>query len=169
MFIDYAARKLKVKFKPGRGEFLFAECPDDTVLVKPLTYMNLSGGVIIDLIEKYSIENFREMIIIFDDVNLPFGKLRLRMKGGSGGHRGLESVIYTIGTDEFPRLRIGVGSSPLPSLREFVLSPFEKSEIEALPAIFEHALMGIKIYREGDTLKAMQFINSWFYNREDKN
>jgi len=169
MFIDYVVNKLGEKLKPGKGEFLIAECPDKTALIKPLTFVNLSGRAVIDLIEEYSIEDLSEMIIILDDVHLPFGKLRLRIKGGAGGHRGLESIIYALGTDEFPRLRIGVGPSPSPSLREFVLSPFERSEIEILPSIFKHALEGIRIYREGNILKAMQFINSWFYKREDKN
>jgi PTH1 family peptidyl-tRNA hydrolase len=167
MFVDYFASKLGIKFKPGKGEFIFALYEEDIYLVKPLTFVNFSGRAIIDLIKVYSIEDKRELIVVVDDVNLTFGRLRLRMKGGAGGHRGLSSIIHLIGS-EFPRLRIGVGPSPFISLKEFVLSPFEEDEFEALPYLFEHAIEGIKIYKKRGPEQAMQFINTWFYNRENQ-
>jgi len=110
------------------------------VIVKPLTYMNLSGIAFRDLTKKVDIK-FDKTLIILDDFNIPFGKMRLRKKGSSGGHKGLASIIDYFGRDDIPRLRIGIG--PVPEDIDpvyFVLSPFSKSELDTLDIIVDKAV-----------------------------
>jgi PTH1 family peptidyl-tRNA hydrolase len=125
-----------------------------------MTYVNLSGQAVFDLREHYQLNERDELVVILDDSNLPFGRLRLRMKGGSGGHRGLESIIFNLGTEEFPRLRIGIGRDPSLPLREWVLSPFTEDELRELPGIFERALEGLNILMKMGKGPAMQFLNT---------
>ncbi len=107
-------------------------------LVKPQQYMNRSGAAIRDLLADGWIA--QEILVVYDDVYLPLGTLRLRAGGGAGGHQGLESIVEATGSTEFPRLRIGVGPAP-PSadLPEFVLSPFQDAERESLNVVIEAA------------------------------
>ncbi|HID65408.1 MAG TPA: aminoacyl-tRNA hydrolase, partial [Aquificaceae bacterium] len=96
----------------------------EVFLAKPLTYMNNSGAAVYNLLEEYGLSP-EQMIVIYDDLDLPLGTIRLRLKGSSGGHKGVESIIKYIGTQNFPRLRIGIGR---PKKKEdvvkYVLSPF---------------------------------------------
>ncbi len=111
MVVDYLAGKLgikvdKIKFKSIIGEGFVGT--EKIVLAKPQTYMNLSGEAVLDMVQWYKPEP-QDMLVIFDDMDLPLGKLRLRMKGSAGGHNGMKSIIYLVQSDEFPRLRIGIG------------------------------------------------------------
>lgn len=108
------------------------------LLVKPQEYMNRSGLAVRRLLAEGFIA--AELLVVCDDVYLPFGTLRLRGRGGTGGHQGLESIVESAGTDEFARLRIGVGPAP-PSdrLKEYVLEPFLDEERSALPRMVEAA------------------------------
>jgi len=111
MVIDYLSEKLgikvdKIKFKSLIGEGFVGT--EKIVLVKPQTYMNLSGEAVLDLIQWYKAEPC-DLLVIYDDMDLPLGKLRLRLKGSAGGHNGMKSIIYLIQSDSFPRLRIGIG------------------------------------------------------------
>lgn len=100
----------------------------DVVLAKPDTFMNLSGRSVVELCKRYHVSP-SQIIIIHDDVSLPVGKLRVREKGSSGGHNGVQSIIDCLRTNEFPRIRIGIGSSPEGTdMAEFVLSRFEEDE-----------------------------------------
>jgi len=159
MFIDFVSRERDIPLKAGKGEYLIGE-KEGIYLVKPLTYMNLSGIAVRQVVEKYGIEDLRELVVVHDDADMDFGKLRIRLRGGSGGHRGIESVIYHLLTDEFPRLKIGIGRAEGQDLRDYVLSPFSEEEKEALPSIFAKALKGVLIYREKGPEAAMNFINS---------
>ena len=112
---------------------------DKIVLAWPRTYMNRSGWAVEELLERYELlpEN---MLVVVDDFNLPLGKLRLRKSGSDGGHNGLESIIEAIETDEFPRLRLGIG--PIPeniSSPDFVLSRFETGELPIVEEMLDKA------------------------------
>ena len=123
----------KEKFKA-----LFAEF-DSLVLVKPKTFVNLSGNSVLAIAKKNNSKP-KDFLVICDDVNLAFGKIRLRESGSAGGHHGLESIIASLNSDEFPRLRIGVGNENMPSdLTAFVLEQFSLEEKKELPEIFEKA------------------------------
>ncbi|AXI07545.1 aminoacyl-tRNA hydrolase [Oceanobacillus zhaokaii] len=105
---------------------------DKVILLKPQTYMNLSGESIRPLMDFYNID-LEDVLIIYDDLDLPTGKIRLRQKGGHGGHNGVRSAIDHLGTKEFKRIRIGIGrpTSPIPVV-DYVLGSFPKEEHEAV-------------------------------------
>ncbi len=136
---------------PGRGEFVFARDPSrDLVMALNTTYMNASGVSAVDLLRYFEIEP-ADLLVVCDDFNLPFGTLRIRPGGGDGGHNGLGSIIASLGTREFPRLRIGIG--PLPDgvdAADFVLSGFTADERERLDEI--RAAAGeamLAVFRDG--------------------
>ncbi|RMG99597.1 MAG: aminoacyl-tRNA hydrolase [Aquificota bacterium] len=109
------------------------------LLAKPQTYMNNSGLAVFNLLEDYKISP-QEMLVVYDDLDLPLGKLRLRLKGSSGGHHGVESIIREIKTEDFPRLKIGIGRPRDKSkVVEYVLSPFEKHEEDTLLRVLDRA------------------------------
>lgn len=122
---------------------------NDWVFVFPQAYMNLSGLALQEAIADYDIE-MGDILVVLDDVNLPFGKLRIREKGSDGGHKGLRSIINVFGRNDFARLRIGIGPSTsdkisLP-LDEFVLSPFSKEERDILSNIMPDIIRLIKAF-----------------------
>jgi len=126
----------KLKFKALCGE---AEIAGKRVLLlKPQTYMNLSGESVRDAAEFYKIP-MENVLVIFDDISLPPGKMRIRRKGTDGGHNGIKNIIYLTGHDDFPRIKIGVGAKPRPDydLAAWVLSRFTKEETTALNECLE--------------------------------
>ncbi len=134
--IDYIADSLKVKVKKLKYKAVFGEGTIDgekVLLVKPQTYMNLSGESLIDFVKFFKIPT-KNVIVISDDIALDAGRIRIRTKGSSGGHNGLKSIISHLGTDEFNRIRIGVGAPKHDDheLADFVLGRFSKDEIPVL-------------------------------------
>jgi PTH1 family peptidyl-tRNA hydrolase len=130
------------------------------ILVKPLTYMNNSGEAVKAVIEKYNVIP-SEILIICDDFALPLGRIRLRRKGSSGGHLGLESVITSLGTTDFPRLRIGIG--PLPegtSAVDFVLGEFTKDELIIIGKVLNITCELVGDYAKCGIERAMSKYNS---------
>ena len=121
----------KTKFRADFGEGIIGG--EKVILVKPQTFMNLSGESIRPLRDFYKVPD-ENIIIIYDDISLPLGKLRLRGKGSAGGHNGMKSIIYQLNTDVFPRIKIGVGAPPHEDfdLADYVLGKFGKDEIEIL-------------------------------------
>lgn len=124
----------KLKFKGLYGEGIIEG--EKVVLVKPQTFMNLSGECIREFKNWYKAEN-TQIIIIYDDISLPVGKMRIRPKGSDGGHNGIKNIIYQLGTDEFPRIKIGVGSPQNSDydLVDYVLGKFSKAEVKELVPI----------------------------------
>jgi PTH1 family peptidyl-tRNA hydrolase len=109
------------------------------ILAKPQTYMNLSGDAVGCLTERYEL-SADSLIVISDDLALPFGAIRLRQRGSAGGHNGLKSIIGALGTNEFIRLRIGIQPEhPVSDTKKFVLSEFSATEKESLPEVLERA------------------------------
>jgi len=133
MVIDQLCHQLKVKFFYKKlYHYTKTSFEDKTiVLLKPKTYMNLSGNAVLYAINQYGID-FKKLLVICDDVHLPLGKLRIRGKGSDGGHKGIASIIRELKTSDFPRLRIGIGAGFVRDERsEYVLSPFSNSELQA--------------------------------------
>ena len=135
------ARRRGVRLRAGECNTTIA-LDGDVVLAQPQTYMNRSGYAARCLVERRGIEPFR-VLVVFDEVHLPLGKLRLRPSGSPGGHRGMESVIENLRTLEVPRLRLGVGpadeSVTGEELADYVLEPFDKSEREAVDELITRA------------------------------
>jgi len=129
-------------------------------ILKPLTFMNLSGRSVIQAKRELNID-INDILIVYDDIYLPFGKLRLRAKGSAGGHNGMASVIGALGTMEIPRLRIGTGREELiEDLIGFVLSPFDEEEMKALPDVLERAAKAILAWVTMDIDHAISYVNS---------
>jgi peptidyl-tRNA hydrolase, PTH1 family len=132
--LDELTGRHGLEFAAGRVDALVARMrqPIDTWLVKPLTFMNLSGQAVAELRRFYRIE-LPDLLIVTDDVNLPLARLRARRRGSDGGHKGLRSVIASLGTTDFPRLRIGVGRGDARrDLADRVLARFEPDEAPAI-------------------------------------
>lgn len=130
------------------------------LLMRPQTYMNASGEAVAAAAAFYRIEP-AHIIVCSDDVNLDIGGMRVRSKGSDGGQRGLRSIIDELGTDQFPRVRFGVGKKPHPDydMKDWVLSTFAPSELEKLRALFPTACEGIEHLICGDVDGAMQICN----------
>ena len=144
----------------GRGEI-----EGRTVkLVKPQTYMNLSGEAVTCLFAKHKLaEPAEKLIVISDDLALPFGKIRIRAKGSAGGHNGLKSIIGAIGTNEFTRLRIGIQPEhPISDSKRFVLDSFPGATRPAVEEVLERSVEAIRSILRDGVLKAMTE-----YNREE--
>ncbi len=131
----------------------------EVILAKPQTYMNNSGAAVINLLEEYSLSP-EEMIVVYDDLDLPLGSMRLRLKGSSGGHKGVESIINYIGTQNFPRLRIGIGR---PKKKEdvvkYVLSPFPPDEERVISQVVKKAVRCLMRAIELSPEQAMEYCN----------
>lgn len=144
----------QMKFKSDCGEAMLGEVR--CLLMKPTTYMNLSGDAIAAAANFYKIPP-EQVLVIYDDISLPPGKLRLRRKGSAGGHNGIKSIIAQLGTEEFPRIRVGVGAKPNPQydLADWVLSKFSEEDMTALQPALEHAADAAKKIVSGDMNGAM--------------
>lgn len=126
------------------------------LVMRPQTYMNLSGDAVRAAADFYKLPSER-VIIVYDDIDLPVGALRIRRKGSAGGHNGIKSIIAQLGSDEFPRLKIGVGAKPDPDydLKDYVLGAFSKADQEVLKATMSKACDGIEMIVSGDIDGAM--------------
>ena len=132
---------------------------EDILLVKPKTYMNLSGKSASYILNKYQIAK-SDFILISDDVNLPIGKIRFRSQGSSGGHNGIKSVIAALGTNEFPRLRIGIGSPDFDQeLADFVLGNWTEEEFEKMQKVISMAEEAIIFALQEGIIKSMNKYN----------
>lgn len=149
----------KVKFKSKSGETVIGgkRC----LVLKPTTYMNNSGEAVIDAMSFYKIP-IENVVVIYDDISLEPGKLRIRRKGSDGGHNGIKSIIALTGSDAFPRIKIGVGKKPNPkyNLADWVLSKFSESDKKALEPALENAVDSLKFIIDGNIDKAMNLYNS---------
>lgn len=143
MSLDLLAARLQVKVSKERFKALTAQADFDgqrLLLMKPQTFMNASGIAIEAAAHFYKIPPER-VLVLFDDISLPVGKLRIRKNGSAGGHNGLKSIISCLGSDQFPRVKIGVGAKPHPDydLADWVLSSFSKAEQPELDRALDNA------------------------------
>ncbi len=131
------------------------------ILMKPLTYMNLSGEAIRQVADYYRIEPKTGLLVINDDIDLPTGRLRLRMKGSAGSHNGLKNIVKMLGTSDFARIRVGVGSKPDPDydLADYVLGHFSKEEKEIMDIAVKQAAEAAVCWAENGIDIAMNVFN----------
>jgi PTH1 family peptidyl-tRNA hydrolase len=162
MMIDHIADKLgarinKLKF---RAMYVQTKIGDaKVILLKPQTYMNLSGDAVGEASRYFKVPA-EHIIVISDDVSLPVGKMRIRRKGSAGGHNGLKSIIGQVG-DSFQRIRVGVGQKPSEDydLADWVLGRFSKDDLDILQTEKENVFEAVKLMIQGDTEKAMNRFN----------
>lgn len=149
----------KLKFRSLLGDAVIGghRC----LILKPQTYMNLSGEAVREAAAFYKIPPAR-ILVLFDDISLDVGKLRIRRKGTDGGHNGVKNIIYHLASDKFPRIKIGVGKKPHPDydLADWVLSEFKKDEEAPLKSALENACAAVELLLDGETDKAMNLYNS---------
>ena len=152
--LDILAEKLGCKVDKGKFQGLYGQCNyqgKKLLLLKPQTYMNLSGKSVLQLSAYFNVPPQR-IIVMFDDISLEPGRLRIRADGSAGGHNGIKSIIQDVGSQDFPRIKIGVGAKPNPEydLADWVLSTFSASEEKALgPALDRAADAALSIIDKG--------------------
>ncbi|WP_040397139.1 aminoacyl-tRNA hydrolase [Anaerococcus senegalensis] len=161
--IDYLARKYdidvrKIKFKSLIGQGVISG--QKIMLVKPQTYMNNSGEALREIFNYFDFDHDK-LIVIFDDIDIDFGSIRIRKKGSAGTHNGMKSIIYNLNFDDFPRIKVSVGKKPeYMDLANFVLSGFSKEEAKIIEDEVILAGDAIKMIIEEGIEKAMSIYNS---------
>jgi len=143
--------------KSEKWDALFAKC-GAVLLVKPLSFMNRSGYPLLAVAQFYKIEP-QQSLVVLDDLALPLGRLRLRGRGGSGNHNGLESVIAQFGTEEIPRLRVGIGAAPREGSVDYVLGRFFDEEKPIVRATIDRAVQALKYAIDNGLVSAMNTFN----------
>lgn len=130
------------------------------ILAKPQTYMNLSGESIRSLVDYYKIDEETELLVIYDDISLGVGQVRIRRKGSAGGHNGIKNIIASLGTDVFARIKVGVGEKPKRyDLADYVLGHFTKEEREQMKDGYQRAVQAAEMIVEGRIEEAMNEYN----------
>lgn len=161
--MDLLAQQLGVKIDRIKFKSVVADVAIEgsrCILMKPQTFMNNSGEAVRDAANFYKIPP-EHIIILFDDISLPPGKLRIRRKGSDGGHNGIKSILYLLGSDQFPRIKLGVGAKPRPDydLADWVLSTFQKDELSRMKEAMEKACEAVPLLVREETDRAMNLYN----------
>ncbi len=160
--LDAIAAQWNLKAVPGDGDYYIVEKELEGKLIRlvwPTTYMNNSGKAAEQVLQKFLLTP-RDLLVVYDDLNLPLGRLRIRSEGSDGGHNGMADIIYHLGTEEIARLRLGIG--PLPpgvDTVSFVLNPFANNELEIKKKMLEKAGEAILYLLKFDIAKAMSIYN----------
>ena len=167
--IDELAEKYNISISEKKHKALLGKGVIEgqkVVLAKPQTYMNLSGESIVELVHYYKIDPETEMIVIYDDISFAPGNLRFRQSGSAGGHNGIKNIIKCLGTQEFMRIKVGVGEKPKNwDLADFVLGHFSKEERENLEDAIGRAMEAVGYMINGDVAKAMNEYNKKVVDR----
>ena len=164
--IDYIADKYNIELNRVKFKGVFGEGFIDNkkvILLKPTTYMNLSGESIREVINFYKISN-EEIIVLYDDISLEVGRLRIREKGSHGGHNGIKSIIANLSSDVFPRVKIGVGA-PKGNLVSHVLGKFDEEEVKILRESIIASSDAVNEIIKEDTKTAMNKFNGFNANK----
>jgi len=161
--IDYIIDRYDIPYSGAKHRAMYGSGMIDgvkAVVAKPLTYMNLSGEAVRSLIDYYKADPETELIVIYDDVNLLPGKIRVRKKGSAGGHNGIKSIIEHLGTKEFIRIRVGVGEKPKGwNLADYVLGHFSKKERKLIEEAIENSEKATTMILNGEIDAAMNTFN----------
>jgi len=163
MLIDKLAKDAQVEVRRRECNGLIGRTQIEganVLLVKPQTYMNLSGQTVSCLLAKHASESESQLIVISDDLALPLGKIRIRERGSAGGHNGLKSIIGSIATDEFVRVRMGIQPEhPIADAKKFVLDSFSRSERAIVTDVIDESAAAVKTILRDGVLKAMSLHN----------
>ena len=152
------AEKRSLTFQAGKGDYLLAK-KGDLICIKPTSFMNNSGIPVLDVKQFFKVES-HQFLVVYDDIDLPLGTLRFRNGGGTGGHKGIESIIYQTQSENFNRLRIGIATEDdMRPAERYVLSPFRPREKENVNEMIEKASEGIEYYLSHDIKETMNKFN----------
>ncbi|HJT16243.1 MAG TPA: aminoacyl-tRNA hydrolase [Thermoanaerobaculia bacterium] len=164
MIADAFAAKFRIKIDRHEKEAMTGSgrvAGGSVIVAKPLTYMNLSGDAVRLLANAYT-ESLQDLIILFDEIDLPLGKIRIRERGSSGTHNGMRSVVASLASESFPRLRFGVRGAnyeEVARLRDYVLDDFEDSELPVVDRNIERSVDALVLFARGDIRRAMNTFN----------
>lgn len=159
--LDAFARKFRIDITRHEKNALTGSgrvAGGSVMVAKPLTYMNLSGDAVKLLTNAY-LESTDDLLVVYDDIDLPLGKLRIRPHGSAGTHNGMRSIISTINTEKFPRLRVGIGSAEQGRLRDYVLDEFTADEQPIVDRAVERSVDALVLFARGDLKRAMNQFN----------
>ena len=164
-FLAIDALEKKYSFTPNEHKFN-AVCNRAVIggmsclIMRPQTFMNKSGEAVSDAMDFYEIDP-ENIIVIYDDISLDVGAMRIRRKGSAGGHNGMKSIIALCGTQDFPRVKIGIGAKPHPDydLADWVLSRFSDEDMKKLSEVFNHTAEAVELIIKGETGEAMNRFN----------
>lgn len=164
IILDSIAKKAGAQVNRLKFKSLCGEAQIDgkkALLLKPDTFMNLSGQAVCEAMQFYKLPP-EKVIVIYDDISLEPGRMRIRMKGSDGGHNGMKNIIYLSGSDMFPRIKLGVGSKPHPEydLADWVLSRFTEAEKKLIEQLGDNCFEACALIAAGDSSKAMSQFNS---------
>ena len=161
--IDRIAERCKIDVASRRCQAATARVKlvgHEVLLAKPETFMNLSGLSVRKLVEDLEVNPASDLIVVYDELDLPFGAIRIRQRGGTAGHNGLESVVGSLGTDEFMRVRLGIQPDhPVRDGAKFVLGQFKKSQLEAVGELIERAADAVEAILKDGLVAAMNRFN----------
>lgn len=161
--IDAIAEKYNIAVDTKKHKALVGKGAIDgckVILAKPQTYMNLSGESVGSLVDFYKVDPTSEVLIIYDDVSLDVGQLRIRKKGSAGGHNGIKSIIAHLGTSEFLRIKVGVGEKPKGyDLADYVLGKFSKEDREVMKEGYQDSVVAASLIAHGEIEQAMNEFN----------
>lgn len=162
MAIDRVADGLGEKVERLSGRSLVCStrmAGKEVILAKPQTYMNRSGLAVRELVEKSQLDP-SQCLVIYDEIALPLGTTRIRPSGGAGGHRGMRSILQSLGSEQVPRLRIGIAGEKIASdLTEYVLGRFQKDELVAVEEIVDRCYSALEVYLKDGIDRAMALYN----------
>jgi PTH1 family peptidyl-tRNA hydrolase len=150
--------KRSLTFQAGKGDYLLAK-KGDLICIKPTSFMNNSGMPVLDVKQFFKVEP-NQLLVVYDDIDLPLGTIRFRDGGGTGGHKGIESIIYQIQSENFNRLRIGIATEDeMRPAEKYVLNPFRDGQKEIVNDMIEKACEGIEYYLSHDIKETMNQFN----------
>ena len=161
--LDYLAAQWQCDIAKAKWQGLYGTAQVNghkVVLLKPLTYMNLSGESVRALVDYYKIDPEEELIVIYDDISLEPGKIRIRKKGSAGGHNGIKNIIAQLGTQNFQRIKVGVGEKPKGwDLADYVLGHFSKEDRGLVDDALKRAAGAVELMVQGEVDQAMNQFN----------
>lgn len=159
MVLDRLAEHAGISFKAGKGDWVYSKLNSETVLIKPISFMNNSGMAVTASCNYFNAEP-ENMLLVYDDIDLPLGSIRFREKGHSGGHRGVEDVIYQFANHEFPRLKLGIANNGhMRPAEKFVLRRFKPDEKDLVNETINVAVDAINYYLKNGVRETMNTFN----------
>jgi len=161
--IDRIANGLGIEVRNRQCRALTARATiagEPAVLAKPETYMNLSGLSVLELVAEHQIDVSRDLIVVYDELDLPLGTIRIRQRGSSAGHNGMESILGALGTDEFLRIRLGIAPShKVADGVKYVLTPFRKAQEKVVDEVLDTAVLAVEVILKEGPEAAMNRFN----------
>ena len=156
--VDQFVQNRSFKYKSGKGDYLYAKS-GDLILAKPTTYMNNSGVAVGEICRYFNV-SIEDVIVTYDDLDLPLGTIRLRPSGGAGGHKGVESIIYHLKSDNYNRLRLGIATNGhMRPAEKYVLKPLPEECNDEIKIVINHACDALSFFLDHGIVEAMNKFN----------